>query len=151
MRFKKIAIGIIVLLGVFATGVHCQESQGEGEPSPPGPAAVTGELTLTLVQATMCESIENLAPHNSSVVFSIDVRTVSCFTMFDPVPETAVIYQKWYKKDRLSTTQRLVLEPPRWRTYSSIHLREADKGPWRVEIVGPKGGVLKILRFSITD
>ena len=149
MRFRIVAISIIVFLGVLATGLHCQESPAEGEPSSPDAAAVPGELTL--VQATMCESIESLAPHNSSVVFSIGVRTVSCYTMFDPVPETAVIYHKWYKKDRLSTTQRLVLEPPRWRTYSSIHLREADKGPWRVEVVGPKGGVLEILRFSITD
>jgi hypothetical protein len=99
----------------------------------------------------MCESVRDLRAHNPAVVFSISAGSVCCFTLFDPVPETTVIYHKWYKRDRLSTTQRLTLEPPRWRTYSSIHLREADKGPWRVEIVGPKGGVIKILRFSITD
>ena len=149
MKLKIVALSIIFLFGAFATGARCQDSPEAPEPSPPSPAVVPGKLTL--VEATMCESIEKLAPRNSAVVFSIETRSVSCFNMFDPVPETAVIYHKWYKKDRLSTSQRLVLEPPRWRTYSSIHLREADKGPWRVEIIGPKGSVLEVLRFSITD
>lgn len=109
------------------------------------------QAELTLAEATMCESVQNLAPRNPAVVFSISAGSVSCFTRFDPVPETTAVYHKWYKRDRLSTTQRLTLEPPKWRTYSSIYLREADKGPWRVEIEGPKGEILEVLRFSITE
>jgi hypothetical protein len=45
----------------------------------------------------------------------------------------------------------LTLKPPRWSTFSSIQLREADKGPWRVEIVDEKDRLHKTLRFSITD
>jgi hypothetical protein len=106
---------------------------------------------LTLVEAFMCEALENLVPVNPAVVFSISAESICCFSAFDPVPEKTIIFHKWYRKDQLSTTQSLAVEPPRWRTYSSIQLREADKGPWRVEIVGPKGQVMKILRFSITD
>jgi hypothetical protein len=106
---------------------------------------------LTLKEAFMCEAVKNFSPINPAVVFSISAKSVCCFTAFDPVPEKTVVYHKWYRKDRLTTTQSLTLEPPAWRTYSSIQLREADKGPWRVEIVGPKGSILKILRFSITD
>ncbi len=106
---------------------------------------------LTLKEAYMCEAVKNFYPINPAVVFSISVKSISSFTVFDPVPEKTVVYHKWYRKDRLTTTQSLTLEPPAWRTYSSIQLREADKGPWRVEIVGPKGSILKILRFSITD
>lgn len=113
------------------------------------PAPIMDELGLK--EAYMCEAVKNFSPFNPAVVFSISARSISCFTFFDPVPEKTVVYHKWYRKDRLTTTQSLTLEPPAWRTYSSIQLREADKGPWRVEIVGPKGSILKTLRFSVTD
>jgi hypothetical protein len=61
------------------------------------------------------------------------------------------IYQKWYHSDKLITTQKLRLKPPRWSTFSSIQLRVADKGPWRVEIADHEGNILNVLRFSITD
>ncbi|MFO8082741.1 MAG: DUF2914 domain-containing protein [Desulfobacterales bacterium] len=112
--------------------------------------AVTPEK-LTLTEAYMCEAVENFAPVNPAVVFSISAESVCCFSAFEPVPEKTIIYHKWYRKDRLSTTQTLSIEPPSWKTYSSIQLREADKGPWKVEIIGPKGQIMKILRFSITD
>ena len=102
-------------------------------------------------RAVMCEEIKDLTPQNPAVVFSIKIGKVSCFTSFDPVPEKTFIYHKWFHRDDLSTTKRLTLQPPRWRTYSTIQLRETDKGPWRVEISDQQGNILRILRFSITD
>jgi hypothetical protein len=32
-----------------------------------------------------------------------------------------------------------------------VELRDADKGPWRVEISDEKGIIFHMLRFSITD
>jgi hypothetical protein len=152
----KIALSVFAaMIAILAANSFGQDMIKPGDDttteSAPPPESAPAPATLTLVAATMCESVENLAPHNQAAVFSISVGSVSCFTLFDPVPETTVVYHKWYKRDRLSTTQRLTLEPPKWRTYSSIYLREADKGPWRVEIVDPEGGVLKVLRFSITE
>jgi hypothetical protein len=51
----------------------------------------------------------------------------------------------------LSTQVRLRLHPPNWATFSTIQLREADKGPWRVEVTDQDGRIFTILRFSITD
>ena len=99
----------------------------------------------------MCEEIKEFAPYNSAVVFSIKIGKVSCFTAFDPVPEKTVIYHKWYHQDKPSTNKNLTLNPPRWSTYSSILLRETDKGPWRVEISDQNGNLFRILKFSITD
>ena len=113
--------------------------------------SVQASKKLTLDQAAMCEAIKELAPHNPAVVFSIKIGKVSCFTSFDPVPAKTFIYHKWYHKDKLSTKKRLSLTPPRWSTYTSILLRETDKGPWRVEIYNQKGDLFQILRFSITD
>ena len=106
---------------------------------------------LALEQAAMCEEIKEYTPYNSAVVFSIKIGKVSCFTAFDPVPEKTFIYHKWYHQDKPSTKKTLTLNSPRWSTYSSILLRETDKGPWRVEISDQNGNLFQILRFSITD
>ena len=117
------------------------------ENSSPAPAAER----LALVRAVMCEGIKEYKPHDQAVVFSVTIGKVSCFTSFDPVPEEMFIYQNWFHRDRLSTKIKLFLQPPRWSTFSSIQLREADKGPWRVEITDEGGNMLHVLRFSITD
>lgn len=101
--------------------------------------------------AVMCEEIKDFTPKYRGVVFSIKIGKVSCFTSFDPVPKETFIYHKWFHKDKPSTKKRLTLQPPRWATYSSIQLRETDKGPWRVEITDQKENILHTVRFTITD
>ncbi len=104
-----------------------------------------------LAMAVMAEGIRDYAPHNVAVVFSIHAGSVSCYSLFDPVPERTFIIHRWYHRDRLSTQKRLALQPPRWATYSAIQLREVDKGPWRVEIIDLEGNLMDELRFSVTD
>jgi len=106
---------------------------------------------LTLAQAVMCEDIKDFSPQIPAIVFSITIGKVSCFTLFDPVPAKTFIYHNWFHRDEPSTRKKLSLNPPRWSTYSSIQLRETDKGPWRVEISDQRGTILHVLRFSITD
>ena len=106
---------------------------------------------LTLVEAAICEGTRDQNPHNEAIVFSIKLRHVYCFTAFDPVPAKTVVYHKWFRRDKLSTTRKLSVEPPRWSTFSRIRLREADKGPWHLEITDKDGKVFQTLRFSITD
>jgi len=106
---------------------------------------------LTLARAAICEGIKNNAPQNQGIVFPVDIGKVICFTTFDPVPEKTLIYHKWYFRDKPSTKLKLSLQPPRWSTFSRIQLREADKGPWRVEVTDSEGNILHVLRFSITD
>ena len=113
--------------------------------------ADTVQNSPILDHAVMCEEVTDKDPINPAVVFSIKIGKVSCFSVFDPVPEKTFVYHKWFHKDNPSTNKRLTVQPPRWATYSSIQLRETDKGPWRVEISDRKGNLLHILRFSITD
>ena len=145
MRCKAFIFLLVVLwidLLVFSLAFS-QEKEKPGSALEPG--------KLALVQAAMCEGIKDYNPYNKAVVFSVDIGKVSCFTSFDPVPEEMFIYHNWFNKDRLSTKIKLFLQPPRWSTFSSIQLREADKGPWRVEVTDQEGNVLEVLRFSITD
>ena len=121
-------------------------SQQDGEALPGKPAE-----KLRLLGAEMCEAIQDYCPQNQGIVFSTTVGEILCYTSFDPVPEKTVIYHSWFYKNRLITRAKLSLEPPRWSTFSKIELREADKGPWRVEITDVNGSLLKVLRFSVTD
>lgn len=104
-----------------------------------------------LVKAVMCESTEKLVPANEAVVFSIDLGRIYSFTEFDPVPSRTVIYHKWYHKGGLVSVKKLTINPPRWSSLTSMQLRDADKGPWHVDVVDNNGKILKTLRFSITD
>lgn len=121
-------------------------SQELGDSSP---KTVPGQLKLA--KAVMCEEIQDYSPRNQATIFSVAIGKVLCFTSFDPVPAKTSVYHKWFYRDRLSTIIRLSLQSPRRAVFSSIQLREADKGPWRVEIADEKGNVFRVLRFSITD
>jgi Protein of unknown function (DUF2914) len=117
------------------------------------PSAPTGPSSqkLTLVQASMCASLKEGSPCNPGVVFPVSQSEVLCFSSFDPVPRKTFIFHSWFHREVLITRQKLTLNPPRWSTYSTIQLREADKGPWRVEIRDQDERILQVLRFSITD
>lgn len=108
---------------------------------------------LTLVQAVMCEGLRSLVPLNEAVAFSIDIekKEVFCFLDFDPVPEKTSIRISWFWRDERRRNPKFILYPPRWSTLDSMQLRDADKGPWRVEVRDVEGNILKTLRFSITD
>ncbi len=104
-----------------------------------------------MVKAVMCESIDSYKPVNPAVVFSISQGELFCFSNFDPVLEKTFIFHKWFKKDKLVFTMRLTLSPPKWSSFSRIQIRDADKGPWRVEIRDADDKLLKTLRFSMVD
>jgi hypothetical protein len=106
---------------------------------------------LVLEQAVMCESIDAFVPQNPAVVFSLSIGEVLCFSAFDSVPREMSIYHKWYRRDQLSTSRKLMLKPPRWSTFSRIQFREGDKGPWRVDVTDENGYVFHTVRFSVTD
>jgi hypothetical protein len=145
VRYKLLNFLFVLLCTnlVFALQAFPQDNQSSNS------NAALKELKMD--RAVMCDEVKDLTPQNPAVVFSIKIGKVSCFTSFDTVPEKTFIYHKWFHRDDPSTKKRLTLQPPRWATYSTIQLRETDKGPWRVEISDQKGNILRILRFSITD
>lgn len=104
-----------------------------------------------LQTAIMAEDLRDHQPVNPAVVFPVAAGKVFCFTSFSAVPGKIHIYHAWYHRDKLITRRKLSLEPPQWKTYSSIQLREDDRGPWRVEILDQNSSLLKTLYFSITD
>jgi hypothetical protein len=144
LRYNKYSILFGLVIVVLLSSPHALSQTNDKAPSPPAEE-------LTLVHAAMCEGIKDYSPINTAIIFSIDIGKISCFVSFDLVPEEMDIYHKWFHMDKLSTKKKLVLKPPRWSTFSSIQLREADKGPWRVEITDADENILHVLRFSIVD
>ena len=104
-----------------------------------------------LIEATMCEEIKDGLPLNQAVLFSIEKGKVLCFSTFDAIPGPTTIFHKWYFRDKLIYKIKLSLKPPRWSTYSSIKLRDTDRGPWRVEIIDQQNHLYQTMRFSIAD
>ncbi|MBN2468551.1 MAG: DUF2914 domain-containing protein [Deltaproteobacteria bacterium] len=140
--FSIVSISLGLLVAISSVGL-CVE--GNNPPQAPVPS------DCTLLEAVMCEEVSAQSPKNQSTVFSIALGEISCFTLFGSVSKETVVYHYWFRRDTLIKRIQLHLNPPRWRTFSSIELREADKGPWRVEIRDRNGIVMEILRFSITD
>lgn len=139
----------VLFLALFFMGIfHLTLGQepDKGEPTP-GNALPR----IKLIDAVMCEGIKDGKPQNAAVIFSKSHGEVICFTTFDDIQENTFIYHKWFFRDVLNRTTRLIVNPPRWSTYSSIHVRESDKGPWHVEITDEQGYVFQILRFSIVE
>jgi hypothetical protein len=147
LRFL-VLIPVVLALAVAASNVFAQAvEQANAQVTEPTEPPQRPKLST----ATMCERIDNLTPTRPGIVFSVSNGQVCCFTSFDPVPQPALIYHRWYHRDELSTQTRLRVYPPKWSTYSVIQLRETDKGPWRVEVTDQNGRVFTVLRFSITD
>lgn len=112
-------------------------------------AAVSEEPTL--IKAVMCESLQKFTPINVAVVFAIELGRIYSYTEFDPVPKQTIIYHKWYHKGSLISVKKLTINPPRWSSFSSMQLRDADKGAWHVDIIDMNNKLIQTLRFSITD
>jgi hypothetical protein len=143
ITWRRLLLGIGLLATSLTIGLATTVGAEETDDLPPDP--------LHLSEAMMCETLEAFKPFNPSVVFSVRTGSVMCFTAFDHVPEQTSIFHDWIRQDKLVFRKKLVLKPPRWSSVSSIQLREADKGVWRVEIRDADGNFLRILRFSITD
>jgi hypothetical protein len=134
------AIGVLCLFPIQAV------SQQTGQP-PPSEAV---DLPV-LKEAIMCESLKGGAPVNVGMVFSIGIGRIVCLTSFEPGSRRTAVYHKWFHRGQLTNSQRLWIYSPLWAAASSIQLREADKGPWQVEISDNSGKILKVLMFSIVD
>lgn len=137
---------IAAILSCFTQNIHGAEVDAQAEP-----AAIEKPHGLTLVKAVMCEGIEDLEPRNETIIFSAGLKSATCFTGFDPVPEKTVVYHNWFRRDQPDKRLKLTLKPPKWSSFSKIRIRNADAGPWRVEITDSDGKIFQTLRFSVTE
>lgn len=108
-------------------------------------------LAFNLTESCICEQLINGKPQYKAVVFSVSNKKIYCYTYFEDIKKETFIYHIWYFKDKLVTKIKLKLKPPQWATFTQTFLREADIGPWRVEIVDDEGNIIDVLRFSVVE
>jgi hypothetical protein len=133
-------LGIVLAGSLWSIASHAQT-----------PPRGTPSAKLLLIQALVCDDVKDGIPVTPAIVFSISAGKIYCYSLFDQIAEDTIVYHHWFFRDKPSARIRLNVRPPRWTTFSSIQLREADKGPWRVEISDGGGRILKTVRFSVTD
>jgi len=112
---------------------------------------VTDDTSPVVKKAVMCEAIVDRLPVNPTVIFSVSKSSAYCWTKFDPVYVDGVIYHEWYSRGTLIKRNELEVRKPWWDTYSELKIRQADIGPWHLNITDENGNVLKTLRFSVTE
>jgi len=139
-KFFMIFLAVIFFSSPDALSQDVKDSRDHTKPARPN-----------LARTVMCEAMRDNGPHNQGVVFSVAIGRILCFSDFEAVPKKTFVYHNWYFRDRLVTRLKLTLQSPRWSGNSSIQLREADRGPWRVEVTDQEGYIFETLRFSITD
>lgn len=146
---KVFIVCIIFCCCLTAPAAYAGEASGIRSPAADQTKAATGGFKLQT--AIICEEMQDHSPVNPGVVFSVATGKVFCFTVFSSVHEKTHVYHVWYHEDKLITKRKLSLGQPHWKTYSSVQLRDDDRGPWRVEILDHNNKLLETLRFSITD
>jgi hypothetical protein len=110
-----------------------------------------GTVSPVVKEAVMCEGVQDGLPVNQTIIFNLSKTSAYCWSEFDPVPADGVVYHEWYRKGLFITRKKLAVHTPRWATYSRLPLRQADIGPWHLNITDQNGNVLQTLRFSITE
>lgn len=135
---------VVLVMGICPSPTRPVKAQGATE-------NIENSDTIVIDQAVMCEGVKDGLPVNQTLVFDVSKGTAYCWSNFDPVISDGVIFHEWYRKGELISRKKLAVHKPKWATYSSLRLREADIGPWQLKIVDDGGNILKTLRFSITE
>ncbi len=146
MDFRQIQIALMFFFAlttlVFASPTRAQNGkEAEGPPVKP----------YVMTSSAVYEKQRNGQPVNPAAVFSVSNKKVYCFSHFQDVRSKAYVFHNWFRRDVSVAKIKLLLQAPKWSIYSSMPLRETEKGPWRVEVTGENGEILSVLRFSIVD
>jgi hypothetical protein len=106
---------------------------------------------LEIATAAICRNVAAREPVDAGTSFESTVGKLCCFTQVTGAQGDTEIYHVWYFVEAERAVVKLQARSSNWRTYSSKIIQPNEIGAWRVEVLGPEGDVLKILRFEITQ
>ena len=105
--------------------------------------------SLTLIDAAVCQSIENRDPVGIKDVFSSDIEKVYCYTKAGSLEATTIKHVWYYKDEKIIDISLKIGASPAWRTRSSKSIMPHQTGNWKVEITSKDGKVLKTIQFMV--
>ena len=104
--------------------------------------------TLYVKSAVLAKNVVEREPINIVQSYELSDDEAWCFARIYNTKGLLNIHFKWYHESGLYTQiETKIGKSESWRTYSNVELKE---GSWRIEIVGPKGKILKEIRFNVS-
>jgi len=113
--------------------------------------ATTGlaQSPVTITEMTICKGIQDREPVDAGTSFSNDVGKLYCFTRASAVEKTGIKHVWYFEGEKRAELSFTIGASSAWRTNSSKIIRPSDAGSWKVEVLGPDGGVLQTLAFVV--
>jgi hypothetical protein len=138
MRGWEVTAGI---LGVWllATWVPVGAETGQAVTGP-DPAGLKADLKVD--QLVFCAAVKDRVPVGVADTFPADIYRVFCFTRIVDAGEARSVKHVWYRGDTLVAERILPVRSSPWRTWSAQVMREAWRGPWRVEVRTVEGALI---------
>lgn len=104
--------------------------------------------TLYVKEMVLSKDVVERTPINRVQAFDVEDEEGWCFArIYNDGPMRSIQFKWYYEGEPYYTFDAKVGTSKKWRTYSSVTLRE---GSWRVEIIGPNDEILKEVRFHVS-
>jgi Na+-transporting methylmalonyl-CoA/oxaloacetate decarboxylase gamma subunit len=128
-----------------------EPAQEQVVPKEPEPAPVEAEdrEKFALKRIAIAPTLRDKEPADAGEVFPANVGKLHCFTHVVNADGQKQIVHKWYYRDTVVSKVPLKVSGKSWRTHSTKTISPGQRGPWRVEVLGPAGEVLGEARFEI--
>ena len=136
---KKVQISFFAVLCMLFSLSLLQNSLGQDA------------AALEVADPAVCTSVVDRACVDPKEEFSAAVEKLYCFTRITGAQEDTEVTHVWYFGDIERARITLAVRSSSYRTYSSKRIQTHETGPWRVEVLGPDGTVLKTISFSVVQ
>lgn len=126
--------------------------ESEGEISYTADAESTAPLPssdIEVVEARICEGINDREPVAPGDVFPSDISSLFCFSRIKSAENTEIKHIWYFNGQPVAEIPLSIGVSSGWRTFSSKAIDPIDKGNWKVEIVTASGTPVRTIQFII--
>ena len=106
---------------------------------------------LDVVEAAICERVEDREAVNVGTRFANSTARLYCFTKIVGAESPTEVVHVWSYGDVERARVSLVINANSWRTYSSKAIQANEIGTWRVDVLDTSGNLLETIDFEITQ
>ncbi len=114
------------------------------------PAVSQENAPLRVMEGSICIDVVDHSYVGVNDRFPSEAGRLYCFSRILGATNATFVTHVWYYKETERARVKLDVRSPNWRTYSSKLILPREIGQWRVDILGPGGGLLKEIPFEIT-
>lgn len=116
---------------------------------PAGASGQQGGPSLAVAEGIFTTDVRDREPVDELATVPPGLDRVILWTRITDAGAGAEVTHVWYHGSEEVGRVPLAVAGPSWRTWSSKELLPSWTGPWRVEIVGPNGEVLKTVSLRV--